>query len=115
MTYSLDFRKKVLAIKEEDKLSFTQVAERFKIGRSTAFEWSKNIEMKKKRNRSAPKINREELIKDVEKYPDSYNYERAERFGVSTSGIQYALKALGFTYKKNAQSPKGRYRKKSEV
>ena len=40
------------------------------------------------------------LKKDVEAYPDGYNYERAARLGVSTSGIYYALKRLNMSYKK---------------
>jgi len=35
------------------------------------------------------------LARDVVEYPDSYQYERAERFGVSQRGIALALKRLG--------------------
>jgi hypothetical protein len=43
MTYSLDFRLKVLEIKKEEGLSLSGVAARFKISRNTVFKWSKNI------------------------------------------------------------------------
>ena len=33
------------------------------------------------------KISMEEIRADVEKYPDDYQYERAERFGVSTHAV----------------------------
>ena len=49
----------------------------------------------------------EALRKDVEKYPDSYQYERAERFGVWQSTIGSALKRLGISYKKNSESSEG--------
>jgi Zn-dependent peptidase ImmA (M78 family) len=34
------------------------------------------------------------LAQDVQEHPDSYQYERAARFGVSQQGIAYALKKL---------------------
>ena len=40
------------------------------------------------------------LKKDVELNPDSFIYERAERFSVSNSGMRYALKRLGISRKK---------------
>lgn len=48
----------------------------------------------------------EALKKDIEEYPDSYQYERAERFGASQSGIYWALKRLDVTYKKTLIHPK---------
>ena len=33
------------------------------------------------------KISIEEISANVEKYPDDYQYERAERFGVSTHAV----------------------------
>ena len=41
----------------------------------------------------------ENLKIDVGLYPDAYQYERAERFGVSQRGIALALKRLGISYK----------------
>lgn len=46
----------------------------------------------------------EALRKDVQDYPDRYQYERAKIFGVSQSAIFYALKRLNISYKKNAVS-----------
>ena len=40
------------------------------------------------------------LARDVEAYPDAYQYERAARLGVSVRCVGYALKHLGMTYKK---------------
>ena len=42
------------------------------------------------------------LARDVEAYPDAYQYERAARLGVSIRCVGYALKRLGVTYKKKA-------------
>jgi len=46
----------------------------------------------------------EALKKDVEENPDSFIYERAERFSLSESGMRYALKRLGFSRKKNTKT-----------
>ena len=35
-----------------------------------------------------------------QKYPDLYMYERAKKFGVSASGIEYALKKIQISHKK---------------
>jgi transposase len=100
MTYSLDFRKKVLEIKERDHLSFEAIALRFGVGKNTVFCWTKQLEPLTSRNKPAVKINMEALARDVELYPDAYQFERAERLGVSKSGIQVALKRLGLSRKK---------------
>lgn len=105
MTYSLDFRKKVLAVKERENLNFEDVALRFDIGsKNTVFRWSKKLEPCETRNKPATKIDMEALARDVELYPDAYQYERAQRLGVSESCVQAALKRLNITHKKNAKT-----------
>ncbi len=42
-------------------------------------------------------MNWEALTQDVNEHPDSYQYERAARFGVSQQGIAYALKKLALS------------------
>ncbi|MBM3467866.1 MAG: transposase [Alphaproteobacteria bacterium] len=111
MTYSHDFRKKVLFIKEKECLSFANIAKRFDIGIATVVRWTKNIDAKTSRNKLATKINMDALMKDVQAYPDAYQYERAQRLNVSKTGIGYALKRLGVTYKKNLKSPTSKFRK----
>ncbi len=111
MTYSLDFRKKVLSIRAKEGLSFAQVAKRFGVSVNSVFLWSKKLEPKRTKNRPSIKIDRERLIEDIKKYPDAYNYERASRLNVSTSAIFFAIKRLDITYKKNIQSSKGLRRK----
>ena|ERR1700759_2886429 len=111
MTYSIDFRKTVLLIKEKEKLSFSQTAQRFGVSVNSILLWSKNIEPKRTRNKAPVKIPNESLLEDIKKYPDAYMYERAKRLGVSTAGICSALKRLKITYKKNSQSSQGVQRK----
>ena len=115
MTYSLDFRKKVLAVKDKEKLSFDRISERFGISRAAIFRWTKNIEPQKNRDRKSTKINMEVLRQDIELYPDSYCYERAARLGVSSTGIRKAKRRLGVTYKKNSEASKGGSRTKVYV
>lgn len=107
MSYSLDFRQRVFAIKDKKNLTFEATSKRFNIGIRTLFRWQQKIEPKKNRNKPATKINMEKLEKDVQKKPDDYLSERAERFGVSVSGIFYALQRLKISYKKNSVSSKG--------
>jgi transposase len=108
MSYSLDYRNRVMKIKNDKNLTFESTSKRFGIGIRTLFRWQIDIEPKKTRNKPATKINMDNLKSDIDKNPDSYLAERATRFGVSISGIFYALQRLKITYKKNSVSPKSR-------
>ena len=111
VTYSLDFRMKILSVKEKENLSFRKAAKRFGVGVATLIRWSKNPKPLMNRNKSATKIDMEALKKDIQDNPDSYQYERAQRFGVSQNAIWHAMKRLNVSYKKNSQASKGRRRK----
>jgi transposase len=111
MTYSRDFREKVLFIKEKESLSFAKIAKRFDIGIASVVRWANNIESKKTRNKAPTRIDMEALKKDVEAYPDAYQYERAKRLNVTPMGIAHALRRLGVTYKKNPKSSTSKPRK----
>ena len=100
MTYSLDFRKKVISVRERDQLTIVETATRFDIGHATLIRWLKKVEPKATRERRCTKITNEALLADVSAHPDDYQYERAERMGVSTSGILKALKRCGISRKK---------------
>lgn len=100
MTYSIDFRRQVLLIKEQEELTFREVAERFGVGTASVVRWSNRIEAQSTRHKPATRIDMEKLRQDVQIYPDAYQYERAERFGVSQTGIGAALKRLGISRKK---------------
>lgn len=112
MTYSIDFRKKVLKIKDKEGLSLQATAKRFGISKTALFSWTQNIEPKTTRYRKPTKIDMEVLRKDIELYPDSFCYERAQRLGVSSTGIRDAQYRLGVTYKKNSKTSEGESRKK---
>lgn len=111
MSYSKDFRLHVLRTKQLEGLTFKECASRFCIGIASLVRWSKNPYPKTTRNKPATKIDMEALKRDIEQYPDAYQYERAQKFGVTSTGIWHALKRLGVTYKKNLRSSKSGSRK----
>ena len=118
MTYSIDFRKKVLSIKEQENLSLSEVSKRFGVGQASVVRWSKNIEPQRTRTKPTVKLNWEALAQDVQEHPDSYQYERAARFGVSQQGIAYALKKLKLARKKkpsNLPKPIERHKRFSKL
>lgn len=105
MSYSLDFRKRVMKIKKEKNLTFEKTCKRFGVGMRSLFRWQRNIEPKLTRNKPATKIDMERLKKDVKRNPDAYLFERAKRFEVSVTGIFYAIRRLNISYKKNSVPP----------
>lgn len=111
MTYSLDFRRKVLSIKAREKLTFEQTAERFGVGKASVMRWSNRVCPQRTRNKPATKLDMQALAEDIKHYPDAYLYERAKRLGVSDMGIFYALKRLGISYKKNTEARQGQNRR----
>ena len=113
MTYSIDFRKKVLSIKKEQKMSYERASKFFGISKTTILKWSKNIIPRVGRNKAATKIDMEALKIDVKKYPDSYIYERAQRLEASRNGVYYALKRLNVSYKKKPNSSESERRRET--
>lgn len=63
MTYSVDFRKKALKIREEEKLSVEAVAIRFGVSKASVMRCLIELEPKKTRNKPATKINMDTLKK----------------------------------------------------
>ena len=115
MTYSVHFRKKVLSVKEKEGLSFAAISTRFAISKNTVFLWTKNITPKKHREKLPTKINTKKLEEDIAQYSDAYQYERAERLGVSQSAIYTALKRLKVTYKKISKTSKSKRRREAKI
>lgn len=111
MSYSVDFRRKVLAIREKEGLSLAKVAKRFDVGLNSVMRWSKNVEAKTTRNKPSTRVDMEALKRDIEQHPDAYQYERAARLGVSRNGIWHALKRLKVSYKKKPTTPESQSRK----
>jgi transposase len=107
MTYSVDFRRHVLSIRKREGLTFAQASERFGVGIASLTRWSKRVEPKATRENRPRKIDLDKLAKEVDKYPDAYQYERAVRFGVTPKAIWQALRKLGVTYKKSPSPSEG--------
>ena len=107
MTYAVQFRKHVLTVKTKEKLTFKETSKRFCVSVRSLYRWNDQIEPCQKRNCSPRKIDDERLREDVKHYPDAYQQERAQRFGVSRSGIRQALARLKITRKKNQRTSKG--------
>ena len=66
MTFSLDFRQKVLSVRERDHLTFQQVADRFSVGIASVARWSKNPAIKAYVRIKTRKIDLDLLALDVE-------------------------------------------------
>ena len=65
MTYSIQFRKKVLKLEEAGE-TFLKLSQRFKISTTTISRWKKQITPKKHRNKKAVKIDYEALKRDIQ-------------------------------------------------
>ena len=115
MTYSLDFRRKVLSVRKNECLTIADVSARFSVGVASVNRWIKDIQPKVYQRKKFRKLSPSVLAHDVLIYPDAYQYERAQRLGVKQSSINYALKKLGVSYKKNSQASKGGGRKTASL
>lgn len=110
MTYSPNFRKCILAINEEDALTYKQTAINFKIEVASLIRWNRNLHPKTKHNKSPVEIDNDKLWKDVRQYCDDFQDEYAARFYVSLKGIGINMKRLGITRKKDIYPPENTYR-----
>ena len=99
MTYSLDFRKQVLK-SLENGMSYAEAAEFYTLSPTTIQNWKRRIHSKTTRQTKPYKIPDDVLLNDVKEHPDDYQYERAERLGVSTHAVFNALHAAGISRKK---------------
>ena len=109
--YRISTIKKLLFIKDREKLSIRKTAERFCLSANTVFKWKKGLMPKSKRICKARKLDMEGLKEDVNKHRDLYQYERAEKFKVSQNCIHKGLKRLGVSYKKSLQTSRGKGRR----
>ena len=81
--YGISTIRKILLIKNKEKLSIRKTAKRFALSTRTVHKWDKGIISKGARICQARKLDMEGLKEDVMKHPDLYQYERAEKFKVS--------------------------------
>lgn len=103
MAYSKDYRQMILD-KHEAGRSIRSLAHEFNISTRTIQNWKEQPERKVVKTRKG-KIDMDLLKEDVEKYPDSYQRERAVRFNCTQRGIGRALKRLKITQKKDFETP----------
>ena len=113
MTYPLEFRRKVLEIIEKEGLTLDEASERFRIGRASLWRWTQRLEPQTTRCKPTVTVDRIKLAADVRMHPDAYLHERAQRLGVSKSGIAWALKRMNISCKKNTQTPQGKRKSKN--
>lgn len=102
MTYPIILRKKILKSIDQG-MSIRTAAKLYDISPTTITNWKKDISIKPA-NRPPRKIANEALKQDITDYPDAYYYERAARLGCSKSGIEVAMKRLGYTRKKKSST-----------
>jgi transposase len=86
--------------------SYRETAAVFKVSPTTLQAWKSQLNetgtlAPKERKRTWRKIDPEKLRKYVADYPDAYQHEIADAFGVRLYAIQKALKRLKITRKKN--------------
>ena len=81
MTYSIDFRRKVRLIREQEGLTIEESAKHFGIGKMSVLGWSKRLESKAHCNKACVKGDMKALKEDIQAYQDAYYYERAKRLG----------------------------------
>ena len=91
-------------------LTIRKLSEKYNISTRTIQNWEQGKLPLGKRNKSNAKLDKSLLIEDVRQYPDSYQYERAERLNVSQMCIWYNLRKLNISYKKNSKSSQERRR-----
>ena len=100
MTYSIDLREAVILYVNNGG-SRTEASRIFDVARSTLYRWLDSEDLRpKKHGPRRRKIDMPALAKHVTDHPDMFLHERAEEFGVSLSGMHYALKRLGIVKKR---------------
>ncbi|VKW43337.1 IS630-Spn1, transposase Orf1 [Streptococcus pneumoniae] len=96
MAYSIDFRKKVLSYCERTD-SITEASHVFQISRNTIYGWLKLKEKTGELNHQVKGTKPRKVDRDRLK---TYLTEIASEFGCHPTTIHYALKAMGYTRKK---------------
>jgi len=114
MAYSLDFRTTALQLLDQ-KIPVKQVAELLSVGTTTLHRWWQRQEQGKlqacyPKSTKPYKVDERALRTYLYKRPDAYQHELAEQLGVSKSSIQWAMKRLCFTRKKDTLLPRTRPR-----
>jgi len=99
MTYSLDFRQRVVSFIEEGG-SQKDAMRIFNIFHNTIYRWQTSADLRPKSHGSRRrKIDPVALARHVKEYSDAKLSERAAHFGVHTSAIWYQLRKMKLTKK----------------
>ena len=103
--YSLDLRERVVAFLEKGN-DTKSASETFDVSQRTVQRWLKQKTEKGtlkpiRREFAYRKIDHEKLKSYIEKKPDQFLCEIAQKFSVTLQAIFYACKRLGITRKKN--------------
>jgi transposase len=102
MSYGIDLRERVVAFVREGG-SKAEAVRRFRVSRKCIYNWLGCLTLEpKKHGRRRRKLDWPKLKQHVEDYPDALLRERALAFGVRISSIEYALKEMEISHKKNA-------------
>jgi len=117
--YSLDLRERVLKYLESNN-NKKATSQLFRIGIATVYRW---IALKRKKGHVRPvrreyaykKIDDQKLIEYTRANPDRFLSEIALDFGLTPSGIFYALKRLKITRKKRQLSIERGTKKKGKI
>jgi transposase len=104
MAYSIDFKKRALAYKDEGH-SYKELYAAFKIYPSDIARWRKALEETGSLEPKYPKtrvrkIDLQKLQQAVERKPDAYLSELAKEFDCSAEAVRKALIRLKITLKK---------------
>jgi len=111
MRCSEDLRRRVRKF-VRDGGSKAAAAVKFEVSAKSVGRWCACEDLAKKPGpKKAMKIDMDKLIQDVATDADAYLSERAARFGVSVSGMFYAMRRLKLVRKKNVGTPQGKYTK----
>ena len=103
MSYSLDLRKRAIALVEQGDLTKGMIAQLLSITTQTLRNWLKRPELQaSKTGAKAPsKLPLEKLEQVIEENPDATLREYAQTLGVSLTTVFYACKRNKLTRKKN--------------
>lgn len=100
MTYSIDLRKSALSYINNGG-SKVEASRLFGFSRNTLYRWLNADDLApKKHGFRHRKLDKKALKKHVEEHPDMFLHERAQVFGVHTSSISRALKAMRIVKKR---------------
>ena len=101
MTHSIDIRRRVVAFVKNGG-SKAEAARRYEVSPSCVYNWLSRHDLKPKvHGRRNRKLDWEQLRLHVGAYPEALLRERAAHFGVRISSIEYAMKQMRISHKKN--------------